>query len=250
MPGLTLNFGLGLGPVSGGQNALQKAQAHFSGGVDGFLYSLTTSGSLFQDIAASPSTAAGDGDVCGSVIDRSGNDMTLQSVGTGNRGIVDVDSDGTWIDLDGSDDQYELDISWSGLMRVYIVIKTTDTFGVTFNKADGGAFFQTFEDGSSANTYGPNTGTPTDYVDNVVVSPATRDGLHTAMADGNAHIVVSRNLDLSTWTTFNFEVSGFPAIAVDGKIGSMIAYPEASITSDIDADFYNLLAEEYGLPDI
>lgn len=141
-------------------------------------------GTLYQDTGET--TAVGAGDPVRVMKDQTANGLDLIAPSDAARPLA---TNGlTW---DGSADRMRLDPEFPNLSfqsSAFFVVKTTQAQGMMMSTTDpANRFSGTFSDGSASAT-SLQSGTTAEIVDGVTVT-STRDGLHTAIADGSWHVV-------------------------------------------------------------
>ena len=120
-----------------------------------------------------------------------------------------------------------------------------DTQAILYNQNAGlgtGAYFGVVQDGQAAAPY-QGAGNPNHYVNGTMISPNSRDGLHTALATGGFECLEARSCDLSLWANFNlsaFQTTG-NAWRADAQLARLAIVPSSL------ADEHRALFEDWSV---
>ena len=127
-----------------------------------------------------------------------------------------------------------MDTSSFSARECFCVMETVDSQGIVFTTNSTANFLGVWQDTNNGGLFGGFTGTAM-QVDGVTVSPSTRDGLHTAIADGATHIVSSQLTAASAvWRFYGYRnISN--AFNADWQVGEWVYYnsDESSNRSNI-----------------
>ncbi|WP_425417341.1 hypothetical protein [Oricola indica] len=134
---------------------------------------------------------------------------------------------------DGVDDAIGVDSgSLPSNCSIFCAVKTTDTSAVLFSDKNVNIrYLGALVDGNPSVPY-ENAGTPTTHVDDGP-NLATRDALHTAIADDAWHTLEIAEANLSGWANFSISYPGTATASNNfaGRIGeSVIIIPTANLT--------------------
>ena len=136
--------------------------------------------------------------------------------------------------MDGVNDRilYPNSIPNSTVCTVVMWIATTDLTFLWMSGNDCG-YYLAASDTPASNYWHSNVGSPTYYIDTkLVINPGTS-------ADGNFHMFEAKNVNLSTWTTFQFlDYCGGSSWNLNGKIGLIQIY-NRNLTAEESLQNYN-----------
>lgn len=133
----------------------------------------------------------------------------------------------------------------SSAATVFVVLDSVDTIGAWFTSSTLSYTFPYVQSGSSFSGNGGNVGTPSFYSSGVLVSPTTRGNFYTQYHTGNVELATVTNLDLSTWTNFNFRSPEWQWKWY-GDIYEIIAY-SANLSSEDRGLVENYLITKHGI---
>lgn len=121
-----------------------------------------------------------------------------------------------FVTLDGTDDGYEV-AGWtpSDNTTLMVAVRTSDAAAILFD--DGTNYALAFEDGSASTTLNSGSGTPSYYLDGVLQSWSTRDDAHTAIADGEWHILEIVDADQAGYA--DLQIGKFASFVYADNIG-------------------------------
>jgi hypothetical protein len=152
-----------------------------------------------------------------------------------------VAADGVSVEFDGSADYVDFDglagTAWDTLSDVsfFCALKTTDVSAILFCTVSGSEFALTWTDGSDSTTVDQNAGLPDYYVNETLVSPRNRDGMHSAIATGGWVLVEMRAADLSAWSFQGqfgrYRIGDIASLFYDGQLANPVLIPRANITN-------------------
>lgn len=134
-------------------------------------------------------------DNIGTCRDTSGNDRHIVAPSTGQRAVANA---GGYAAHDGVDDGYGTQAVMPDTAHLYLVASygpdsaSVIVYDVSLTK------FIVFQDNNGGSPLS-DCGTPTGYKDGASMDLTSRDTLHSAMADGSAHVYDFRDLDTSAW---------------------------------------------------
>lgn len=132
---------------------------------------------------------------------------------------------------------YASTITTNTLCTVVIFYKTTDTQELWVKGNNNGAWYIAASYGN--NYYNENSGTPTYYIDTQVqVNPST-------FRNGNYHMWEAKNVNFSTWTSFQWFLYG-SSWNLNGTVASIMMY-NRSLTAKESEQNYNALKTRFGL---
>lgn len=163
----------------------------------------------------------GTGDPVGKILDKSGNGYHAAASSDAARPTIDASSSLPSIRFDGVDDN--LDAPWTGTtsMSVFFRVKTSSASLIMASREDTSGFIGCALEGGATNTSTGLDAPYPDYVNDVLVNPATRDGLYTALSTGAWSTLEVRSGNLSDW--LSFALSGYPgSFRFTGDIGAVV----------------------------
>jgi hypothetical protein len=130
-------------------------------------------------------------------------------------------------------------------MDCFIAVRRNSTASAVLAYSDATHYLGSFAVGG-AGSAALNSGTPTHYVDGVVVpggSATTAGQLDTAVPINGWHILEIRNADLSTWTAFS--LAGLSTLFLNGSVGGIILAPAQ--TNAVRAQIRTYIGAKVGL---
>ena len=227
---MKLGLGLGIGAGGGGASPSTLAQLQsLLAGTNSFIYDPTDISSLFQD-SAGTTPVTSDSDPVGRVADLSGNGFNALQPTTANKPAYRSATQD--IEYDGVDDFMETAATSSANMSLILSVNTSDTQGILFSNG-GTRFVGFFRDVSGSATFG-GSGTPTTYVDDVLV--ATQDAFHDALTGSVNRRVDIRNADMSLWTEIEICRISTASFNVAGRLKRIVGIDNASLTAPQQAE--------------
>ena len=132
---------------------------------------------------------------------------------------------------------YASTITTNTLCTVVIFYKTTDTQELWVRGNNNGAWYVAASYGN--NYYNENSGTPTYYIDTQVqINPS-------AFRNGNYHMWEAKNINFSTWVSFQWFLYGSDW-NLNGTVASIMMY-NRSLTAKESEQNYNALKTRFGL---
>ena len=182
--------------------------------------------------------AAGAGQAVGYRADRSGNGLHAIAWADDQRPILDVTSDVVSDGYDGVNDNLSVALSPSAPSnaRVILGLKTTDAQGaILISTALSPHWFGVWEDGSSITSWKTGSGAigPSSImIDGTTFAGATRDDLHTALADGGWHVVELAEMDLSAMADLTVG-RGHGGVRTAGHYGPIAVIAESDLTDHL-----------------
>jgi hypothetical protein len=171
-------------------------------------------------------------------------------------------SGNTWLDVSGNGKNFTLDagisfnsignfslvnsvgatyngsITTSTNCTVQIWIKTTDDISLFLSGNDGSYYLGAYRVGNKE--YYSNCGSPNYFQDTIDVS-----NIYDSISDGRWHMAEFKNVNFSTWTTFNFN-KYTDYMFGNGNIASLKIY-DRSLSSDESLQNYNAQKSRFGL---
>jgi hypothetical protein len=130
-------------------------------------------------------------------------------------------------------------ITNSTTCTVVVWIRTTDTQALTFKGNNSGSFYlAAYYVGSGF--YSDNCGSPTYWIDTVSVSNPNPTYL-----DGNWHMWEMKNVNFSSWTTYEFNRYGGFTFG-NGAVGQIMIY-DRNLSSGESLQIYNATKGRFGL---
>lgn len=130
-----------------------------------------------------------------------------------------------FLSTDGSDDQIETDFTGSTSDTIVMAVRTSDTNGILLRGDTSSKYLALFNDGSGSSIISSSSGSPTFRLDGSAWAPASRDEVHSGLADENFHVVTIQGANLSSWTKVVlgfFSSSSATNTAYDSAYGPVI----------------------------
>lgn len=210
-PVLRSIFDPGIGGGGGTPSLTAQVQALFAKySAAGGMWDFTDMATLWQDSAGTtPVTAASQ--PVGRAVDISGNGLNFLQATAGKRGLYET----TGVDLDGVDDLLQTSAFAAGTltsnMDCSMVVRrdVAKALVLAFAEQSGVAnWFGVADPGSASYVNHAAVGSPSIYINNVLLSSPTRMSLSAALGTGAWVVVEVRNLKLSAWTLFSIGTYG------------------------------------------
>jgi hypothetical protein len=129
----------------------------------------------------------------GRILDKSGNDIHLTAIADITRGTLRQAGSVYYIEISAASNHGYASpgsLTWPATSDIFMALRNVGgTQWVSLYEAAGaGTILGVAQSGSASATH-DNSGAVTDYVDGVLVSPATRGALYTAIGDGNDRVL-------------------------------------------------------------